>query len=425
MAIWTPSVKTKTKKLKIEGCQHVYKVEVPPGRMQDALHNIFLRLQLRARIAGFRPGKAPLEMVKKQYGRDAAAEAAEEVLKTSIPEVLKELNLRPVAAPSVGAIQTPPNGPMSFELHVEVAPKFTPNGYQGIAVTRKDLQVADKDIEERLKQLQDGNARLEKTKGETVGKEHYAVLDYQMKRDGKPVEGGKGKQELIDMSSEQTIEGLTKNLLGAKRGETRTFEIKVDGKATECTATVSEIKVKILPKIDEEFAKDMGVDSLAKLREELKKLIERENSEQTERELSKQIEEALLKANNFSVPASLTEHQTEHMIARLASRIGRRDGKLPEKEAEELRKTLKPQAEQQVKIQFILAAIGEKEKIDATDEDFKSEFETAVEKAKGEENKKKAREFFEKSKDDVLSAIRERKVIRLIRDSAKIKTVPA
>lgn len=422
MALWTPSQKPKAKKLKVEGCKHVYKVELSPGRMQEALHNVFVRLQLQARISGFRQGKAPIEMVKKQYGQAAAAEAAEQLLKTSIPEVLQELKLRPVAVPSVGAIQTPPNGPMSFELHVEVAPTFSPNGYKGIAVTQKDLKVAEKDIEERIKQLQEGNARLEKSDAQEVGKEHYVVLDYQMKRGGNPVEGGKGKQELVDMSSEQTIDGLTKNLLGAKRGETKSFEIKVDGKVTECTATVFEIKVKILPKIDEEFAKEMGVDSLAKLKEEIKKLIERENGEKTEREVSKQIEEALLKANRFEAPATLTEQQTEHMIARLASRLGRRNGKLPEKEAEELRKTLRPQAEQQVKIQFILAAIGEKEKIEATDDDFKSELETAVGKAKDDE-KKKTREFFEKSKDDILSAIRERKVIRLIRDSAK--TVPA
>ncbi|MFH2204424.1 MAG: trigger factor [Elusimicrobiota bacterium] len=423
MAIWTPSQKTKTKELKKDGCRLSYEVEVPALRIQEEMENVFLRLQLQAKISGYRQGKAPLELIKRQYGGAAHSEAAEQVIRKVIPEVIKDLDLRPIAVPEVGELQYSPQQPLKFELHVETAPSFTPTGYKGIAVTRKETAVKDEEVEARLKQLQDGNARLEKADSETVGNDHYVVMDFEMLRDGAPLEGMRGKNELVDMSSDQTVDGLTASLLGMKRQETKEFEVKIDKKPAVCKATVHEIKVKILPKLDEEFAKDMGLESLAKLKSELTSIIEKENAENTERDVSAQIEQALLKANSFEVPPSLVESQLKHMMARLASRLVGPNQTLPEKQAAELGEKLRPQAADQVRLQFILNAIANEEKIEATDEDFKQEQEKAVNGAHDDKEKEKAREFFAKNGDDIRAALKERKVIQLMRDTAKTKVV--
>jgi len=325
----------------------------------------------------------------------------------------------------VGDVKFTPDNPLKFEMHVEVAPAFTPGGYRGISVTKKEIPVTDADMDERLKQLQDGNARLEKAEDETVGKEHYVVLDFEMLRDGKPLPGFQGKNELVDMSSDQTIDGLCANLIGMKRQETKEFEVQIDKKPAVCRATVHEIKNKILPKLDEEFAKDMGMESMDKMRSELRTIIEKENAEKADREVSGQIEEALLKANPFEPPPSLVEHQLEHMLERLLGRIVGPNQSLPEKQAAELREKMRPQAADQVRLQFILSEIARTEKLAATDEDFKQEMEKAVSGAPDEKEKKKAREFFDKNGDDIRAALRERKVIRLIRDEAKTKVVKA
>lgn len=419
MAIWTPAQKNKTKKLKVEGCHHSYEIEIPSIRVDEAMQNVFVRLQLQAKISGFRPGKAPLDMIKRQYGGAARSEAAEQVMKQVIPEVIKDLDLRPVTMPSVGTVSFNPEAPLKFELHVEVAPNFKVTGYKGIAVVRKESAVGDKEVDDRLKHLQEGNARLEKAETETIGKEHYVVVDFDITRNGKLIEGGKGKTELVDMSSDQTIEGLTQNLLGAKRGETREFKVQVDKKSADCKVTVGEIKIKILPKLDEDFAKDMGLESLAKLRSELKSIIEKENKEGSDREVSAQIEKALLKSNPFDIPKSLLDHQLEHMLERLVSRIVGPGKSLPDQQRTDLREKMRPQAIDQVRLQFILAEIAKVEKLESTDADFDAEREKTLQAAPDDKEKAKAREFFEKNGDDVRAAIRERKVIALIRKSAK------
>jgi len=421
MAIWTPTQKNKTKKLKVEGCQHSYEIEIPSIRVEEAMQNVFVRLQLQAKISGFRPGKAPLDIIKRQYGGVARSEAAEQVIKNAIPEVLKDLDLRPVTMPSVGSVSFKPDTPLKFQLHIEVAPNFKPTGYKAIAVERKEAKVGDKEVDDRLLHLQEGNARLEKAEADVIGKEHYVVVDFNITRGGKTIEGGKGKMELIDMSSDQTVEGLAENLLGAKRGETREFDVKIDKKPARCKVTVGEVKTKILPKLDEEFAKDMGLESLDKLKSELKSIIEKENKEKADREVSQQIEQALLKANPFDVPPTLQNHQLEHMLDRLVSRLVGPGKSLPDKQRDELREKLRPQALDQVRLQFILAEIAKVEKLEATDADFEEEREKTLTGAPDDKEKAKAREFFEKNGDDVRAAIRERKVIALIRDASKEK----
>lgn len=420
MAIWTPSQKGKAKKLKEEGCAQVYRVEVPAPRVQEAVQNAFVRLQLGAKIAGFRPGKAPLDVVKRQYAAQARSQAVDDLLRTVVPETIKDLELKPVAVPSVGAIDLPEDGALVFELHLEVAPTFDLKGYKGLAITKRSYPVTDKEIESRLVQLQEGNARLERSASETVGPSHYAVIDYELLRDGAPVKGGQGKQELVDMSSEQTVKGLGEGLAGAKRGETREFPVEIEGGKAVCKATVQEIKDKVLPKLDDDFAKDMGFDTLELLKSKMREIVQAEGERKTEKEVLDQIEKGLLEANRFPVPPTLAEHQLEHTIERIRRAIfGNRD--LSDTELEKLKEKVKPEAEDQVRLSFILSAIAQREKIDVGEEDLKGELERNLEKAHSEEQKRDVRAFFEKSKDEVEAALRDRKVLDFIRGAAKIK----
>jgi len=421
MAIWTPTLKPKAKQIKKEGCLRSYDVEIPPLILQEAIHNVLIRLQLQARISGFRPGKAPLDIIKRKYAPAAKAEAAENVIKRIIPDLLKDLKLKPVIVPSVTQVKMPNGQPLKFRLDVEIGPIFSPQNYKGIPILEKRYPVVEGDINSRLKQLQEGNARLEKTQEEKVSNQHYVIIDFQLTRDGKVLKGGNGKQELVDMSSDQTIEGLTEGLLGAKRQESRKFSVKFNNAPAECQANVVEIKKKILPELDDDFAKDMGVDTLEKLREEITKIIEKENSEKTEREISKQINDALLKENVFSIPPTLAKDQLERMMERLRVRLSGNERPLPEKEAKDLREKLKPEAANQVRLQFILSEIAAKEKVNVSDDDFKLELASNLEKSQSDEEKKKTNDFFSKRETEIRSAMLESKVIKMIRESAKVK----
>lgn len=425
MAIWTPSTKTKTKKLKEEGCKLIYEVEVPPARLQDAVNNFFVRIQMKARLPGFRQGKAPLDLVKKQFGAQAKTEAMEDLVKDVVNELIKEQDLRPVATPAVSDLSALADKPIKFKVHLEVLPKFEPKGYKGIAVTKKEYPTKDEDVDTRLKHLQEGNARLETVTEEQLGKEHYAIVDFELSRDGKPLEGGGGKAELVDMSSDQSIEGLVEGLMGAKRQETREFEVKIGGKPTQCKMTVQEIKKKIVPPLDDSFAKDMGFEALAELKEKLRDLVVKENTVKSERELQQELERAILDANRFEVPVTFADQQVESMLERQLERIGPAKDKLKEKDLEELRTKMRPVAEDSVRMQFLVAEIVRVEKIEATDDDLKKDLEVQLARAQTEAQKKETQELFDKRPDDIRALIRERKAFQLIRDAAKVTTVKA
>lgn len=420
MAIWTPEQKTKTKKVKVEGCTHVYELEVPAPKAVEAVQTALVRLQLTAKIPGFRPGKAPLEQIKAQFMGRARAQAADDLIEGAVREALGELKLRPVAMPAVGNVKFPEGGGLTFEMHVETAPEFAPKGYKGMALTKKEAKATDEEVAERLKQLVEGNARLEAAEG-AAGKEHYVVIDFVLSRDGKPLEGGTGKGELVDMSSDQTVDGLVEGLKGAKKGESREFEVKLDGKPAHCKATVQEVKRKVLPNLDDDFAKDLGVDSLAQLKDKLREIVQREHDNRAERELQAAIDQTLLDSNKFDAPPTLVQHQAEHMFERLSARFGGPEGSLPEEDAKKLKEQIQPEAEKAVRLQFVVARIAEHEKVEVSDADVASELEKNLAQAETDKEKARTKEFFEKRGDDVRALIKERKVYQLIRDSAKIK----
>lgn len=423
MNLQTPVQKAKAKKMKEDGCRHVYEIEVPAQRVQEAIENAIVRVQNQARIAGFRKGKAPLALVRQMYGDAARSDAADQIIKDAVAETVRELGLRPVSMPAVDNVRLEGSSPLRFELHLDVAPTFTAKGYKGIEVSKTERAATDAEVEQRLKALQEGNARLERVETDGVGKDHYLVIDYELSQDGAAVPNGQGKGELVDMSSDQTVDGLAAGLLGAKRGEPREFDVKLDGKPARCKATVHEIKRKVLPSIDDDFAKDLGVGSLGELRTELRKIIQNEHEEKSRREVALQIEKALLKTNAFPAPKSLAEHRLSDMMERIRLRLVGRERELPEKQAAEIREKLLPEAEDQVRLQFILAEIARQEKIEVTEDDVKAELERSLERTQDEEGRKGTREFFEKNADEIRAAIREAKVLKLIRDAAEVKTV--
>lgn len=418
MAEQKTDLKVSVKKLKEEGCALSYEVQLPRERFDAAVQDAFVRIQARARIPGFRAGKAPMDVVRRQFSAQAKADAADGLIQLAVPEALRSCGAQPLVPPSIGHVHAEEGKPFVFTLELEVAPKFEAKGYKGLALTRKKYAVTDEEVGKRLLQLQEGNARLEVSPAAELGKNHYAVVDYEMLRAGKALPGAKGKQELVDMSAEQSVEGLVEGLLGAKRGESREFPVKIAKQEAVCRVSVSEIKEKKLPALDDDFAKDMGFDALDALKAKLRELAGAENEERTERELVQQIDQALLEANKFPVPPTLAEHQLEQTMHRVLRRLGMRG--LPEAETAKLREKLRSQSEDEVRLSFVLEAVARQEKISVGDEDFQKELDKNLAQAENEDQKKDVREFFSQRKDGILSSLKDRKVLEFVRKSAKI-----
>lgn len=410
--------KTRFKKLKEEGCVVTFLLEVPAAEVENETHTLLLRIQQQARLPGFRPGKAPLEVVKKHFEGHAREQVVDSLLRKFIPQALRELSLNPVAAPLVERASLESGKPARFEVRVEIAPKVEPQGYTKIKVQKKSYPATEEAVEARLKELREAHARLERSSAEAAAKTHYAVIDYEVTQDGKPK--GKGAGELVDLSSEQILEGLAEGLVGMRRGETKEIAVKLGGKPASLTATLVELKEKALPVLDDEFAKDMGFATLSELKAKLKEVIDEEGKAKSEREVSQQLEAALLKANRIPLPPSLVEAQLEHMIERARQQFLGPKGKFTEKQEAELREKLRARAEDELRIAYLLPAIAEREKLQALAEDVSAELEKNLAAADSEAKKEEIRKLFAERKDSIASMIRERKAMRFIRDKAVV-----
>lgn len=418
MGLFSTVDKPRFKKLKEENCVVTFSVEVPSQELTDQSQTLLMRFQQRAKVPGFRPGKAPLDLIKKQFAHHVREEAFDVLIRKHVPEAMKELNIQPVAVPSVEEVSAEEGKPVKFQVRAEVMPAFAPKDYTKIKVTRKNYPVAEADLAKRIEELREANARLEKAGDEAVAKNHYVVIGYEGFQNGKPLAKAKGENELVDMSSDQILEGLSQGLLGMKRGETKEIPVKIGGKDSLLKTTVTEIKTKILPALDAEFAKDLGFEKIDDLQAKLKSVMEDENKHKTEREVSEQIEEALLKSNKIPLPPSAVQAQFENMVERLKRQIGMKE--LSEKQLEELKTKMWPRAEDEVRISYLLPAIAEKEKIKALDEDLKAELEKNLAGAESETKKAELSQLFEQRKDSILAMIRDRKALAFIREKAVI-----
>ncbi|MDX6769500.1 MAG: trigger factor [Elusimicrobiota bacterium] len=416
----TKSDKVKSKKLKEEGCLVTLSVEIPAQEVDDATQTSMVRLQQRAKVPGFRPGKAPLDVIKRHFSGHAREDAMDQLIRKHVPAAVEEHKLRLVESPTVEDVKWKQGEPMVLTVRLEVAPVPTAKDYLKIPVERKKYPGTDEAVTKRLDEIREAHARLEKSPDEAVAKTHFAVLDYAATRDGKPLAGAKGTGELVDMSAEQSVEGLTEGLLGMKRGETKVIKVKLGGKDAELTATLTEIKVKVLPPVDAEFAKDLGFDSVEQLRAKLKEVLDKEGAARAETEEIQQIEKALVKANTFPLPPSMVERQLEGMLERMKARVFG-GANLNDKVLADLKAKMLPQAEDEVRLAFVLNAIAEKEKLEATEAELKAELEKGLAEEADPAKQAEMKQAFERRKDSISHVLRERKVVAFLREKAAYK----
>jgi len=251
----------------------------------------------------------------------------------------------------------------------------------------------------------------------TVGKDHFVIVNYESYENGVKVQDGDVNGEIVDMSSPQTIAGLADNILGAAKGETREFDSSFGDKKMRFKVTVAEIKSKVVPEIDEAFLKEAGVPTLEELRTNVRKLLERGETEKTEKDLTTQIEDSLLKSNPMQLPPTLVKEEARELFGILKKRVN------PEEEVQEdaFLERLKPVAERNLSLTYLLHNIARKEKIEATADDVTAELEKVLTRLNTEEEKKKARELFEKRKDYIQASIVENKTMAFVRSKAVIK----
>jgi len=412
-------------------CLVTLKVEVPAGEVVNTVEKTFTQIQNETRVPGFRVGKAPKEFVRKNFEGLAKERASEKVIQAAVFSAFKEKNIDPITYPQIGEFSFEFNKPCVFNITAQVHPKVTINDYTGIKIKKEDKPVTDEMVEKSLQEQRERNARLKDASPDTaISANNFALLDYDSFVDNALLKELSAKNQLIDLSSKQLIEGLQEGLLGAKKGDERQVEVsfpadspikKAAGKKVLIKAKVNQVKDKILPNIDDEFAKDLGLKDISELKEKLKQSLEAQEKSRVESDLEKQIVDELLAANSFEVPAVLIEEQMSFISSR-ADEYMRSYG-MPEferkKKIEAEKENYKKEAEKTVRLSYILNVISEKEKLEVTPNDMNAEKERLL--AANHSSKEQTIKYFSENSDKITAHLKEEKIFKFLIEKAKIK----
>ena len=366
----------------ISGIKKKVSIEIPEDQVSQEVNSFYRDLGQKAKIKGFRPGKVPRNILERYFKDYMKTEVVQKLIQETYPQALSEKNLQPVSPPTIDPGEFESGKSFQYSVVIEVKPDIKLEEYTGLKIEGKKEEIKDEEIEERLKALQNLHANL-KTISDVrpIQKGDYVIIDYEASLDGKPLEGGKAVDFTVEVGSGQFIPALEEKLIGIKPEEESDIEVsfpedygyqKWAGKTISFHVKVKEIKEKILPPLDDEFAKDLGdYSSFEELKTKLRGEIEKEKELALERQLKDQMLDQLLAANPFEVPGSLVEEQTKALVSDMKLRLAAQGLELKNLglTEEKLQEDYKAMAEKQVRTFLILEKIAGQEGISVTDEE--------------------------------------------------------
>jgi len=361
------------------------KVEIPTGVIDDALSAAYRELGKTAKIDGFRKGKAPRHILEKWYGESVNADVIQRLVPEYYIKAVEESRLKPVANPSIedAGLKIRKGQPLTFSATVEVRPDFELAEYDGIEIEDEKLEVTGDDINTAIDEMRDMHSTLETVEEDReAARGDFAVIDFEGFVDGTAFEGGKAENYTLELGSGRFIEGFEDQVAGAKKGDS--LEVKVRfpdeyrntdlaGKDAVFKVSLKELKRKVLPELDDEFAKDLRLGDTV---DELKNRVREDILKAKEAELGSrqraQIVRTLNERNRFDVPASLVDGEYRSMLMRQYQEMVS-SGMTPQQygfDVKDFEQRFRPVAEDRVRASIIVSEIAEKEGIEVKDRDL-------------------------------------------------------
>lgn len=379
----------KAKVEKIETNVIKLEIRVEAEKFDAALTKAYNKNKSRYNIPGFRKGKVPMAMVKKFYGVEVFYDdAVNFAIDESYSLALTEENVRPVDYPEIDIVEIGEGKELVYTATVTTYPEVELGEYKGLDVKKPVYEVEDSEIEKQIADMQEKNARIEVKKEGNVEKGDIAVIDFKGYIDGVAFEGGEGTDYSLEIGSGTFIDNFEEQLIGLAVGEKKEVNVTfpesygkddLNGKAAMFEVEIKSIKVKELPELDDEFAKEVAaVDSFAELKENLKNTLVKNNEEKAEREFEEAVITAIIENTKMDVPEVMISKEIDAMMQDLEGRLKYQGLSLEQymeftgNTTEKMRDFMKENAERKVKADLVLDAIAKAEDIKATEEELNS-----------------------------------------------------
>lgn len=334
----------------------------------------------KVKMPGFRPGYIPMKILQQRYGKSVQAEVVKQTINQATNDALAEKKLRPALLPQLNLEPYNEGGDLSFTMEFEAFPDINEPKFETITLERNTFDIPEKEIDDALERIALGNPKMAKAKAGTVAKNgHVVTIDFKGMIDGVAFEGGTSKDFQLELGSGRFIAGFEDQLVGAKEGDDKIVSVtfpddypgkEVAGKKASFEVKVKEVLEKETPAIDDAFAKLVGFDDVAKLRDAVRSQLSREYDQMVRNQLKKQLFDQLETVCDFELPQGMVDMEFNSIWERLKEARDQGDESVAGKSEDELKAEYRKIAERRVKLGLLLAEMGNRHKLQVTREEL-------------------------------------------------------
>lgn len=423
---------------KLENGKVSLEIEVSPEQLEAALERAYRKVVKRLQIPGFRKGKAPRAIVERQYGTGILfEEALDHLLPEAYEQAVEETGIHPIDEPDIDIVELESGRPFRFKANVPVKPDVELGEYRGLEVTKWVAPVTDDKVNDTLEQLRQQQAQLEAVERTVVEQGDHVTIDFEGFLGGEPFQGGAAKDFQLEVGSGQFIPGFEEQLIGAEVDVETEVNVtfpddypseELAGEDATFKVTVKGIKVRRLPELDDEFAKDVSDKAtLAELREQIRENLEEESESHAMEHVRNDVVEAAAANAQVELPEILIERQLEDIMEDFRRNLMFRGMRLDDyleatgTTQEELAADMRPQAERRAKANLVLEAIIKAEGIEPTDEAIEAYIEELIGTREGEDAERMRERYREPAlRSRVASTVQVTRAIDLLVEAASI-----
>jgi len=375
-------------------CRRELELEIPAEIVQKTVEKVAREFARVARVPGFRPGKAPVTLIRRRFAEDIKSEVLQSLVPEQIERAVTESKLVPVTQPHVDKVDFTESGPVKFRASFEVLPEFDLGQYKDLEVEVDDLKIDDSDVDKAIEELRDRAASFVPVEGRAIADGDYA----QLKLKGTPAGGGESldaESVLCHVGSEETMEPFNQNLRGASVGDHKNFDVaypadypdpKLHGKTYTYSVEVLGIKEKKRPELTDEFAKDVSdAQTLDELRKKVRESLEGARAQRQKDQMRDKLLAQIVKTHEFPVPDTLVEHQMDSRLERTVRSLAQQgvDPRAVNVDWVALRARQKDHSIEDVKAELLLDRIATAEHIEVSEEEVEKDI-AAIAQRSGE-----------------------------------------